>query len=317
MKIQYPEILELTKTDGGIYSVNSLDEAYNFCKKIAVGHYENFPVASILLPKKIRKYIYSIYAFARIADDIADELYTISIEQRSDYINKYDSIFDLYQSFINNYIENKNLIISNPIFIALFDTVNQKQIPISTLKKLLEAFRRDTTFSQAKSLKELEDYCEYSANPIGELILRLFNLYNNETAIYSNKICTGLQLANFWQDLSIDIKNNRCYIPENIFEKFNLTKQNLDNEQNSINLYNCLNELYKITSDYFVIGKELIRFLPYFRLRLEIIITVLGGELILYKTKKQGIKIINKRPKIHLSEIIIVFLKAIILSFKY
>jgi phytoene/squalene synthetase len=202
MLIKAEELSNLTLKDGGIFKVHSIDKAYDFCKKIATGHYENFPVGSFLIPNQFRKYFYSVYAFSRIADDIADD---ISIEKK-DYKIK----------LLNDY---KNLITTenidgNPIFIALHDTMIKREIPPEPLQKLIKAFIMDSEFEQPNDFDDVLYYCEHSANPIGEMVLRIFGLYNHETTPLSDNICTGLQLANFWQDISTDKKMEEFTFPK-------------------------------------------------------------------------------------------------------
>lgn len=296
------DILKLVKPDGGIYKVQSVDEAFEFCRHITISHYENFPVASYLIPKSLRKYVNAIYTFARIADDIGDELTSISKEERLKALDDYDKLLlknDVQQS-------------GNPVFLAIHKTMNDKNIPVESLQKLLIAFRRDVEFIPANTIEDLLDYCSYSANPVGELVLRLFNNYNEITAPLSDKICTGLQLANFWQDLSIDLKNGRVYIPSANLKKHQIELQNNSIIDSNENLFNCLNELYLQTEKYLREGYKLIEYLNYYRLRLEIKASVLGGLEIVKKCRDLGTNIINIRPKHSKSDFINIFVKAII-----
>ncbi|MCK5742465.1 MAG: squalene/phytoene synthase family protein, partial [Chlorobi bacterium] len=187
----------------------------------------------------------------------------------------------------------------NPIFIALRHTTDRHKIPGATLEKLLTAFKRDINFTQARSMDDHLDYCTYSANPVGELVLRIHGAYNSETAVLSDKICTGLQLVNFWQDLSRDIKIGRHFIPKDFMSKFELTKENLFDEKNSTKLKLCLNELYDYSESLFDEGRELIPHLPGFRLKKEIGVTIEGGMRILNKSRSLGSEIIYMRPKLN------------------
>lgn len=288
MKINQNKLFDLTLHDGGTFKVHSLDEAYSFCKKIAVGHYENFPVASILIPKKHRNAIFAIYAFARIADDIADEL-SRDNQDRLTALDNYLSLISQSKTSIKSY---------NPIFYALNDVIQSRILPIEPFAKLINAFKMDINFLQATSWDDTVHYCSNSANPIGELVLRVFGDYNTETGYLSDQICTGLQLVNFWQDFSIDLKKDRNYIPISILNNYDIKKENLLSPQKSTNLDVCLDEIYNYTYNYFRIGKNLVELLNSFRLRCEIALTIEGGLKVLDKTKSMGTTIFSSRPKL-------------------
>lgn len=287
-------ILNLTDPDGGRYSSNSLDEAYEFCEKIAKSHYENFPIASIFLPKPKRKYIYPIYTFARIADDIADNK---GINNRNELLAK-----------IKNQLLNKEE--SNPLFIALKDTIHKNNLDIDLFFNLIDAFEYDSNFREFKDIDELFKYCNNSANPIGRLILALFDEDTSNNCESSDKICTALQLTNFWQDLSRDLKNNRNYIPISILKKYevNINNGNLDNNK----LENCLEELFIITEDLFNDGKKILNTINSKRLQFELKFIILGGESILNSCKKYKSKLLIERPNLSKLDFIFLFIKSIL-----
>jgi len=291
MKIKAEDLTDLSKPDGGKFKVNSLNEAQEFCRKLAAGHYENFPVGSVIIDRNLRPDYFSVYAFSRTADDIADELTHLD---KTEMISVLDNYRDLLYNEDFNSSES-----GNPIFIALRHTTEKHDIPAAVLEKLLTAFKRDINFAQARNLDDHLDYCKYSANPVGELVLRIHGAYNSETAPLSDKICTGLQLVNFWQDLSRDIKIGRHFIPKDLLSKFELTKENLFDDKNSAKLKLCLNELYDYTESLFDEGRELIPHLPGFRLKKEIAVTIKGGMRILNKSRSLGSEIIYRRPKLN------------------
>jgi len=291
MKIKAEDLTDLSKPDGGKFKVNSLNEAREFCRRLAAGHYENFPVGSVIIDRNLRPDYFSVYAFSRTADDIADELTHLD---KTELISVLDNYRDLLYNEDFDSSES-----GNPIFIALRHTTRKHEIPGATLEKLLTAFKRDINFTQARNLDDHLDYCKYSANPVGELVLRIHGAYNSETAPLSDKICTGLQLVNFWQDLSRDIKIGRHFIPIDLMSKFELTKENLFDENNSAKLKLCLNELYDYTESLFDEGRELIPHLPGFRLKKEIALTIKGGMRILNKSRSLGSEIIYRRPKLN------------------
>ncbi len=279
-------IFELTKNDGGIHKVNNLDSAYEFCKQITLSHYENFPVASLFIPRRLRKHINSIYAFARLADDIADETLNLTSEEKFEYLLTFELL--LVSQQING----------NPVFKSLFNTINEMKIPIEPFQKLLTAFKRDVDFKQPDTMNDLFDYCNYSANPIGEIILRLFDSYNDKTIAFSNNICTGLQLTNFWQDLSVDIARKRIYIPKDLLTTYNLDADNLFDNENSFKLNKLLNELYNLTDNLLTKGYGLIQYLQPFGFKLEMALTIGGGKQILSKLKNLGTEIIKKQIRL-------------------
>jgi squalene synthase HpnC len=191
----------------------STQHAYQQCQNIARNHYENFPVASVLLPKHLRRSIAAIYAFARTADDIADEG-TICRETRLELMTRYEAnLYDIQYGKPP----------TEPIFIALKHTIESFNLPIQLFYDLLTAFRQDILKDRYNNFSEVRDYCHYSANPIGRLLLHLSGQATRENLIYSDHICTGLQLINFIQDISIDLNHkNRCYIPLDELEAYNV-----------------------------------------------------------------------------------------------
>jgi len=297
-------VLELTQYDGGKFKVHSLKEAEQFCKSLAVGHYENFPVGSILISSRYRNHIYNLYAFSRIADDIADELTGLPVETRIEALVHYEKLL-----LDESYLDKKE---GNPIFLALHQSMKEKNLPALPFQKLLIAFKRDIVFKQANNFEDLEDYCSYSANPVGEVVLRIFDLYNEATAKLSDNVCTGLQLVNFWQDLSRDIKINRYYIPSEILARYGLEKDNLQDEKKSAIFMECLKDIYDYTEKYFVSGKSLIKYLDNFRFRMEMKATINGGLFIQSRLRKLGTDIINIRPKLTTGDLIKIFFKTLI-----
>ncbi|MGB9912344.1 MAG: squalene/phytoene synthase family protein [Candidatus Kapaibacteriota bacterium] len=271
---------------------------------MAKKHYENFPVASFLIPKEDRRFIYSIYTFARFADDIADSLaLPLTKSERMDALETIEKNL----LALHNYSA-----VSNPIFYALKDTIEKKELPLEPLLRLLNAFKMDVNFSQPQNWSDLEYYCSFSANPIGELVLRIFNEYNDRTIVFSNQICTGLQLVNFWQDLSLDLKRDRIYIPQNLLDRFNLEISSIFDLSNRIKVEICLKEILEKTREYFIDGWKLVWLLKNSRLRIEINATVLAGIRILGKEEKSGANLLFKRPKLNFFDFIIIFVNSFI-----
>ncbi len=302
MKIETNQLIDLTKEDGGNFGVNNLDEAYNFCKQIALGHYENFPVGSILIPKHLRKHFFSIYAFSRLADDLGDELSMVS---KTVSLEALENLNQLVLGFNDKGLEKKN-----PILFALKDTMIQKNIPSEPFEKLIKAFKQDVLFIRPKTMADNYNYCKYSANPVGELVLRLFDNFNDKTEKYSDMICTGLQLANFWQDISVDRQKGRIYIPEIIQEKYNIPTDILY-QAPQVEAEKMIEELCEHTAQLFDEGKNLIPLVKNIRLKIELAIILEGGKRILQKSQLLKSKLLSLRPKLGKKDILIVFFKAL------
>jgi squalene synthase HpnC len=293
------QIEELTTADGGSYFVGNLTDAYDYCRKVTNEHYENFPVASLLMPKKKQKHVFPVYAFARLADDISDENPDMPVEKKEHFLNELESIF---LSF--------NEKSGNPILLALRNTIYELKLPELPFIKLLNAFRRDVFFSQAESYEELLDYCNNSADPVGELILRLFEEYDEQNSSLSDKICTALQLANFWQDISIDRKNGRCYIPAEILRKYNLPIEKYLNAEETESFRNALDEVFDYTGSLFDSGRGLIPLIKSRRLRTELKLTILGGEAVLKKCRSLSAKLFYERPKLTRLDFFLIFVSS-------
>lgn len=193
-----------------------LDDAYRHCWRIATTHYENFTVGSWMLPRRLRRHIAAIYAFARTADDIADEGEE-SAEERLRHLAAWEeALEDCYRG---RYL--------NPIFRALGDTAARFDLPAECFRDLLDAFRRDVEFKPFPTYDDLLSYCRCSADPVGRLILHLFGYRDEERQGLSDAVCTGLQLTNFWQDVAIDAAKGRVYLPLEDLERFGCAAEDL------------------------------------------------------------------------------------------
>jgi len=279
-----------------VITVNK-DELYNssfkYCEDIAKGHYENFPVASLLLPKDKRKYVYSIYAFARAADDFADE------EGIEGGTPKRLALLDEWNEKLRDCYNGKAY---DPIFIALGKTVEDCKIPIKPLEDLLSAFRQDVVKSRYNTFDEVLDYCTRSANPVGRLVLMIFGCHDEEFFKYSDKICTALQLTNFWQDVEVDIRKDRIYLPEEDIKQFGYSYRQLEMKQDNENFRKLMKYEVERTQAIFDEGKKLLEMTgnnaETKRLSKELKLTWLGGTTILAKIKEIDYNVLNQRPRI-------------------
>lgn len=273
---------------------NLIKSSFKYCEDIARSHYENFPVASFFIPKEKRKYIYSIYAFARAADDFADEPGIRSKEDRLNLLNEWN------QKLIDCFNDK----IYDPIFIALNKTVRDCKIPIEPLENLLKAFKQDVLKSRYENFEEVLAYCINSANPIGRLMLMVFGYNDDNMNALSDKICTALQLTNFWQDIDTDLEKDRIYLPLNDLKKFGYSVDDLKNKIVNDKFKSLLQFEIERTERLFEEGKELIKVTKKYKdlkkLSQQLVLTYYGGMKILYKIKEINFDIFNKRPKLNL-----------------
>lgn len=256
-----------------------LDRAYQVCREITLSHYENFPVASLLLPAKIRKHIYPIYAFARGADDLADES-----RDRDALLQWRELLYHASQARCDH-----------PVFIALQDTIRKFDLPLSLFEDLLSAFLQDLEKNRYADLPELLDYCRHSANPVGRIVLLLHGYRQEQWFAYSDAICSALQLVNFWQDLSIDLPKNRLYIPRSFLEAYRIDEAALFQKVWQDNFREMLQALIEITRGLFQQGVPLLRFIGG-RLKWELAFTVSGGLAVLDKIEKLNYHVLQFRP---------------------
>jgi len=192
-------------------TTTNLHSAYQFCNQLAASHYENFPVASAVLPKKIRHHISAIYAFARTADDIADEG-NKPAEQRLLLLQQWHQAIDAIAR--NDTFSAFNQAPEQFIFTALAGSINSHKLPTPLFHDLLRAFEQDVQQSCYTTASQLLAYCRLSANPVGRLILHLHQQDSDAQLRWSDNICTALQLINFLQDLQQDMREmGRLYIP--------------------------------------------------------------------------------------------------------
>src|SRR5262245_27573721 len=197
----------------------SLEASYEYCESLARAHYENFPVGSILVPKPLRKHFYSIYAFARTADDFADEGYDLGFSEGERL-----SLLEQWSEMLTESLRGRA---THPIFVALSRTIDDFALPAGLFEDLLSAFSQDVTRRRYDSLDQLVDYCRRSANPIGRLVLLLFGYRDEQRHLWSDQICTALQLANHWQDVAVDLGKDRIYLPAEDQTNFGISTEDL------------------------------------------------------------------------------------------
>ena len=274
-------------------------QAFLFCEHLARTHYENFPVASLLVPRQKRRYVYAIYAFARIADDFADEA-GLTLAERIDSLTEWEEqLTDMYRGHAHH-----------PVFVALRETVDRFAIPIDLFQNLLGAFRSDVTTHRYESFEDVLAYCNNSANPIGRLLLLLFNYRSDTTMDLSDHICTALQLANFWQDVSVDLEKDRVYIPMEDIREFTYSESELFGRQFSQAFKDLMCYQIDRTRQMFNDGKPLLNEVGS-DLRTELRLTWHGGVRILDKIERMDYNVLAHRPALTLGDKTAMFLSAI------
>ena len=262
----------------------SPEDGFRYCEAIARSHYENFPIASRFVPKEIRKYVWTIYAFARIADDYADEP-GFTLAERMDNLNQWEQYLD--ECYTGNP--------THRVFAALAETVDRFQIPFELFQNLLSAFRADVTVKRYESFEDLLAYCRNSANPIGRMVLLLLNYRSEAMMRLSDSICTALQLTNFWQDVSVDLQKDRIYLPLEDLEEFDYSEQDLLNRKVNDHFYSLMAFQVRRTAELFVEGKPLLSMVGK-DLSRELKFTWSGGTRILQKIHDQNYDVLTKRP---------------------
>lgn len=249
-------------------------------------HYENFPVASFLIPKHIRKDVAIIYWFARTADDLADEG-ILTPDERIKMLNDFENEFFLA-------LKNKSV---NKLFILLRQTIRNNNLTESLFFDLLSAFRQDITKKRYSDFSEVLKYCQKSANPVGRLILELVNIRDEKIKLLSDKICTALQLTNFYQDTKADFQKGRVYYPSNEMSNFNVSESFFELQKTTKNLSSLVKFNVDRAQLLFDQGKEITKYLPG-RMKLEIKWTIAGGEKILDKIRKNSYDVFSDRPQL-------------------
>lgn len=281
-----------------------LEAAYKKCQDLAYSHYENFPVAR-MVPRRLRKHVAAVYAFARTADDIADENHdTIAADSplRVEWLNEY--VAELDKSLKGGELDERWAW----IFTALSNTIREFDIPTSLFTDLVSAFAQDVVKKRYADYAELYDYCRRSANPVGRLVLILHGFRDEERFAMSDAICTALQLANFWQDMSVDREKNRIYIPQE--EWGALTEEDFFAPMASEAVRSCVCAQVIRTESLFARGQDLHKTLP-FPLSLEIKLTLAGGRMILKMIERQKFDTLKRRPSLRKRDKIRILLSAI------
>ncbi|MDR0609603.1 MAG: squalene synthase HpnC [Planctomycetaceae bacterium] len=266
-------------------------EALAYCKRLTRQHYENFSVADWLLPQRFRQPFQVVYAYCRWADDLSDE-HDGSEESRAKSLE----YLSWWEQGLDDCFQPDKPVPNHPVYIALRKMIEQFRLPKQPFADLLVAFRRDQVVCRYAAFDELLDYCRYSANPVGHIVLHL--VCETEPApqqlFWSDSICTGLQLANFWQDIMRDSEIGRCYIPRSVAEQFDVDLENL---RDSSTFRKMIQYLVTDARTKLRAGFPLVDSVPK-TVRKNIALFIRGGLAILDAIEKSDYNVLNQRPAV-------------------
>ena len=272
--------------------------AYEYCERLAREHYENFPVASHLLPAAMRPHIAAIYAFARTADDFADEPGR-TIEERLQLLDEYGARLSCLTSSnaSSDGTAARTATVNDPVFVALRQTVRDCRLPIGLFADLLSAFRQDVTTTRYATWADVLDYCRRSANPVGRLVLRVAGHDDPRLDEASDAVCTALQLANFWQDLERDWAIGRLYVPADARIAAGARDEDLTARRMTSEWRAVMRDMTGRTRSLFSAGRRVCDGVGG-RLRWELRLTWLGGSRILDKLERADFDVFSARPTV-------------------
>jgi len=262
-----------------------LDESLVYTRWLATSHYENFHVVSVLLPKRLHQDFYNVYSFCRWADDLGDEIGDVAESLR---------LLGWWREELDRMYAGAA---SHPVFVALGPTVRQYGLERQTFADLVLAFERDQTQTRYANWDEVIEYCVYSANPVGRLVLGLCGYRDEVRYALSDKTCTALQLANFWQDVSVDTGKDRVYLPQDLMAKHGVTDEDLFAKRFTPGFARVMVEACAVARGLFVAGLALPGMVDW-RLAMDLRLFSEGGLAVLDKIEGQGWDVLRERPKI-------------------
>ncbi|HEY1524884.1 MAG TPA: squalene synthase HpnC [Candidatus Angelobacter sp.] len=263
----------------------SLEEARAYCERLAKSHYENFSVATWFLPRRLRQHFYNVYAYCRISDDLGDE---VGDPQQS------LELLDQWEGQLNSCYAGAP---RHPVFVALRETVQQCGIPKYEFSDLLVAFRQDQTVSRFETFSNVLEYCRYSANPVGHLVLYLCGYRDAGRQQLSDYTCTALQLANFWQDVFVDYGKGRIYLPLEDLRRFGVTGDDIAQRRATSEFVAMMKFQVERAREWFTRGLPLIKMVSR-ELAIDLELFSRGGQEILNAIERQGFDVLSSRPTI-------------------
>lgn len=263
----------------------SLAAAQEYCRRLARSHYENFSVASWFLPPLLRQHFFNVYAYCRISDDLGDEVGNQAASLQ---------LLDQWEAELHACYAGSP---RHPVFVALAETVRRFEIPQPTFADLLTAFRQDQRVTRYETFDDLLGYCRYSANPVGHLVLYLCGYRDPERQALSDCTCTALQLANFWQDVSVDYAKGRIYLPMEDLRRFQVPEQDIAAQHNTAQFCDLMRFEVARARDWFERGLPLVEKVDR-ELAIDLELFSRGGQEILNAIEAQGFNVLGRRPAI-------------------
>ena len=263
----------------------SLEQSRAYCERLARSHYENFSVASWFLPARLRQHFFNVYAYCRISDDLGDEVGNPAASLL---------LLDQWQRELEACYAGSP---RHPVFVALAETVRKFEIPQHEFSDLLTAFRQDQTITRYQTFDALLGYCRNSANPVGHLVLYLCGYRDAERQKLSDYTCTALQLANFWQDVSVDCAKGRIYLPLESLRRFGVTEEDLTANRNTSSFCEMMRFEVARAREWFERGLPLVGKVDK-ELAIDLELFTRGGQEILKAIEKQGYAVLGRRPSI-------------------
>lgn len=276
----------------------SVEESLAYTHWLATHHYENFHVVSVLLPKRLHQDFYNVYAFCRWADDLGDE-----IPDKAECLQ----LLKWWRTEFDAMCAGQS---RHPVFVALGPTLQRHDLEPSLFHDLITAFEQDQVVPRYQDWEQLFRYCKYSANPVGRLVLGLCGYSGVERNLLSDATCTALQLANFWQDITVDLQKDRVYIPASVMEKYGYKEPDLFALKFDERFQNVMSECVGVARKLFDDGLPLTRMVDR-RLSIDLTLFSRGGIFILDKIESQGYNVLAARPKISKVERVGILLKAL------
>lgn len=274
-------------------------EAEEYCRKLATSHYENFPVVSWFLPRSLHQHFYNVYAYCRWADDLGDEI--------GDPVQSL-SLLHWWQEQLDRCYAGEAV---HPVFVALRTTIERFSIPREPFADLLSAFMQDQVVQEYESMPQLLNYCRRSANPVGRIVLYLCERADPENFELSDQICTGLQLANFWQDVSRDLDIGRVYLPAEMRTQFGYRDEDLRQKKTTPEFLALMKELVRDARDRLQRGRPLVKRMPG-RLRVDVDLFARGGLLILDAIERSGYRVWEQRPVVTKRQLLVAAMKSLV-----
>jgi len=266
-------------------SAPTLEESRAYCERLAKSHYENFSVATWFLPARLKPHFYSIYAYCRVSDDLGDEV--VNPQQSLALLEEWEAELDAC------YAGNPR----HPVFVALRETVLACEIPREPFANLLAAFRQDQTITRYQTFDDLLGYCVNSANPVGRLVLYACGYRDEQRQQLSDFTCTALQLANFWQDVSVDYTKARIYLPLDDLATYEVGESEIAEHRATPKFRELMRFEVERARDWFRKGRPLIALVDR-ELAVDIELFSRGGEEILNAIEKQRFDVLTSRPAI-------------------